>query len=79
MAAIQGVTLTAACAPILPVWASTTAVAGALAALLWSFGRDTVRLWDIRGGPGTGDSGPTDKPKQPLRKQEEGALPGHHR
>ena len=68
VAAIQGVTLTAACAPILPAWASTTAVAGALAALLWSFGRDTVRLWDIRGGPGTGDSGPPEEPKQPLRK-----------
>ncbi|WP_304454848.1 CDP-alcohol phosphatidyltransferase family protein [Nocardiopsis sp. YSL2] len=48
VAALQGAALVAAAPALLPVWAATVLVAGALAALLWSFGRDVVRLWHSR-------------------------------
>lgn len=65
VAAVQGVALTTACAPILPAWVSTATVAGALAALLWSFGRDTLSLWTARSG--RDNSGPKDTSERPLR------------
>lgn len=45
VAAAQGVVLVVASAQLLPVVVATVLVAGALAALAWSFGRDVVRLW----------------------------------
>jgi len=45
VAAVQGVVLVVAASRLLPVVVATVLVAAALAALLWSFGRDVVRLW----------------------------------
>ncbi|MFC5141920.1 CDP-alcohol phosphatidyltransferase family protein [Actinomycetospora rhizophila] len=45
VAAAQGVVLVVAASTLLPAVAATVLVAAALAALLWSFGRDVVRLW----------------------------------
>nr|WP_026119184.1 CDP-alcohol phosphatidyltransferase family protein [Nocardiopsis ganjiahuensis] len=53
VAAAQGIVLTVAAAGVLPTPVAATAVAGALAALVWSFGRDVVGLWRAR-SPGTG-------------------------
>ena len=44
VAAVQGVALVAAVSTILPTFVSLTAVALALASLIWSFGRDTLWL-----------------------------------
>ena len=46
VAAVQGVVLVAAAAPVVPRAPATAALALALAALVWSFGRDT--LWLVR-------------------------------
>jgi phosphatidylglycerophosphate synthase len=46
VAAVQGVVLVVAAAPFVPRALAATAVAVALATLLWSFGRDT--LWLVR-------------------------------
>ncbi|GAB2504351.1 CDP-alcohol phosphatidyltransferase family protein [Nocardiopsis aegyptia] len=48
VAALQDAALAAAALALLPVWAATALVAGALGALSWSFGRDVVRLWRSR-------------------------------
>ncbi|KOX15631.1 CDP-alcohol phosphatidyltransferase family protein [Nocardiopsis sp. NRRL B-16309] len=48
VAALQGAALAAAAPALLPVWAAAVLVAGALGALLWSFGRDVVWLWRSR-------------------------------
>ena len=48
VAALQGAALVAVAPALLPVWAATVLVAVALAALVWSFGRDTVWLWRAR-------------------------------
>lgn len=48
VAATQGVVLVTASAEILPVPAASAATALALAALLWSFGRDVRWLWRTR-------------------------------
>ncbi|MFF4650836.1 CDP-alcohol phosphatidyltransferase family protein [Streptomyces sp. NPDC001380] len=48
VAAQQGVTLAVVCAGVLPPAASAAVAAAALAALVWSFGRDTVWLWRAR-------------------------------
>ncbi|MEV2277039.1 CDP-alcohol phosphatidyltransferase family protein [Nocardiopsis sp. NPDC049922] len=45
VAAVQGVVLVIAAAGVLPVAAATVLVASALAALVWSFGRDVLGLW----------------------------------
>ncbi|WP_316042166.1 CDP-alcohol phosphatidyltransferase family protein [Nocardiopsis sp. CNR-923] len=45
VAAVQGVVLVVAAAGVLPVAAATVLVASALAALVWSFGRDVLGLW----------------------------------
>ncbi|WP_051042955.1 CDP-alcohol phosphatidyltransferase family protein [Nocardiopsis xinjiangensis] len=45
VAALQGVALVVAAAPVVPVWASAAVVGCALAALVWSFGRDARWLW----------------------------------
>ncbi|WP_243742021.1 CDP-alcohol phosphatidyltransferase family protein [Actinomycetospora succinea] len=45
VAAAQGVVLVIAASTLLPALAATVLVGAALAALLWSFGRDVVRLW----------------------------------
>lgn len=45
VAAAQGVVLVVAASTLLPVVVASVLVAAALAALLWSFGRDVVRLW----------------------------------
>jgi phosphatidylglycerophosphate synthase len=50
VAAVQGVVLVVAASGILPYWASTAAVALALAALVWSFA-DSVRLLYVLGDP----------------------------
>ncbi|MDT0301841.1 CDP-alcohol phosphatidyltransferase family protein [Streptomonospora wellingtoniae] len=44
VAALQGIALVAAAPDLLPVPAVTAATGGALALLVWSFGRDTLRL-----------------------------------
>ena len=44
VAAVQGVALVAAVSTLLPFFVSRTAVALALASLIWSFGRDTLWL-----------------------------------
>lgn len=49
VAAVQGMALVIAAAPVSPVWVSAAVVGGALAALVWSFGRDT--LWLCRHRP----------------------------
>ncbi|GID91650.1 membrane protein [Amorphoplanes digitatis] len=46
VAAVQGVVLVVATASLLPDAVSFAAVAGALASLIWSFGRDVLWLWD---------------------------------
>lgn len=48
VAALQGVALVAAAAPVIPGAVSAAMVGGALAALAWSFGRDTRWLWRHR-------------------------------
>ncbi len=48
VAAAQGIVLTVAASGLLPAPLAATAVAGALAALAWSFGRDVVGLWRAR-------------------------------
>ncbi|MFO7191943.1 MULTISPECIES: CDP-alcohol phosphatidyltransferase family protein [Thermocrispum] len=48
VAAMQGIVLIAACSRVFPAWATTTMVAAALALLVFSFGRDIVRLWRAR-------------------------------
>jgi phosphatidylglycerophosphate synthase len=50
VAAVQGVALVAAAAPVVPAGGATALAAGALALLAWSFGRDVAGLW--RAGPG---------------------------
>jgi len=45
VAAQQGVVLLVACSGLLPYTVSFALVAGALAALVWSFGRDILWLW----------------------------------
>nr|WP_152486973.1 CDP-alcohol phosphatidyltransferase family protein [Nocardiopsis halotolerans] len=53
VAAVQGVALVVAGAPVLPWWGAAAVAGGALAALVWSFGRDVAGLWrdrDERGG-----------------------------
>jgi phosphatidylglycerophosphate synthase len=57
VAAIQGVTLAVALAPVIPLWASRTAVAVALVLLLVSFGRDVIHL-ERTGSRETGTPGP---------------------
>ncbi|WP_081748562.1 CDP-alcohol phosphatidyltransferase family protein [Nocardiopsis sp. CNT312] len=52
VAAAQGVVLTAAASGVPAHALSVIAVASALAALVWSFGRDTVWLWRSRRAPG---------------------------
>ncbi|GHC81770.1 hypothetical protein GCM10007079_22070 [Nocardiopsis terrae] len=53
VAAGQGIVLTAAASGLLPAPVAVAAVAGALAALVWSFGRDVSGLWRAR-SPRTG-------------------------
>ena len=48
VAAAQGIVLTAAASGWFPEPVNAVAVAGALAALVWSFGRDVVGLWRRR-------------------------------
>ncbi|WP_043263246.1 CDP-alcohol phosphatidyltransferase family protein [Streptomyces sp. CT34] len=48
VAAVQGIVLVVAAAGMLPREAEFAAVAGALALLVWSFGRDAVWLWRAR-------------------------------
>ncbi|WP_116246792.1 CDP-alcohol phosphatidyltransferase family protein [Nocardiopsis sp. FIRDI 009] len=48
VAALQGVTLVVAASGVLPPTVSTVVVAVALAALVWSFGRDVLGLWGAR-------------------------------
>ncbi|MBR8743978.1 CDP-alcohol phosphatidyltransferase family protein [Nocardiopsis sp. MG754419] len=48
VAAAQGIVLVVAVSGIMPEPMTTAAVAGALAALLWSFGRDVAGLWRRR-------------------------------
>ncbi|MFE1173875.1 CDP-alcohol phosphatidyltransferase family protein [Streptomyces sp. NPDC058773] len=52
VAALQGVVLVVAAAGVLPRAAAATAVSGALALLVWSFGRDVGWLWRVRGFAG---------------------------
>lgn len=56
VAACQGIALVAACSGILPAPAAAGVSALALAALVWSFGRDIAWLWRTRpaGAPGGG-------------------------
>ena len=51
VAALQGIVLTVAAADVLPRPVETTATALALAALVWSFGRDVIRLRRHGGDP----------------------------
>lgn len=44
VAALQGILLVVAASGVLPFTAATVVIAGALAALVWSFGRDTLWL-----------------------------------
>jgi phosphatidylglycerophosphate synthase len=46
VAAVQGVVLVVATTSLLPDAVALVAVAGALASLIWSFGRDVSWLWD---------------------------------
>jgi phosphatidylglycerophosphate synthase len=46
VAVVQGVVLVVATAGVLPLTVTTIAVAGALAALIWSFGRSVWWLWE---------------------------------
>ncbi|GAA1106929.1 CDP-alcohol phosphatidyltransferase family protein [Nocardiopsis metallicus] len=48
VAAAQGIVLTVVASGVLPEPVSTAAVALALAALVWSFGRDVMGLWRAR-------------------------------
>ena len=48
IAAAQGIALVVVVAGVLPRPAATVVAAGALAALVWSFGRDVVALWRNR-------------------------------
>ncbi|WP_432142723.1 CDP-alcohol phosphatidyltransferase family protein [Streptomyces sp. bgisy084] len=49
VAALQGIVLVVAGAGVLPHAAAALAVSGALALLVWSFGRDVGWLWRVRG------------------------------
>lgn len=51
VAAAQGVVLLVAASELLPETVTTATVTGALAALVWSFGRDVVGLWRTRPAP----------------------------
>ncbi|MFH9245274.1 CDP-alcohol phosphatidyltransferase family protein [Streptomyces lydicus] len=51
VAALQGIVLVVAGAGILPRASAAAAVAGALALLAWSFGRDIAWLWRVRARP----------------------------
>ncbi|MFD6953033.1 MULTISPECIES: CDP-alcohol phosphatidyltransferase family protein [unclassified Nocardiopsis] len=53
VAAVQGVALVAAVAPVLPHRGAVAVAAGALAVLVWSFGRDVLFLWRNRPPVGT--------------------------
>lgn len=48
VAAAQGIVLAVAASGVLPTPVAVAVVAGALAALVWSFGRDVVGLWRSR-------------------------------
>ncbi|MEU3018680.1 CDP-alcohol phosphatidyltransferase family protein [Nocardiopsis sp. NPDC007018] len=48
VAAAQGIVLTVVASGVLPLGAAEAVTATALAALLWSFGRDVVGLWRAR-------------------------------
>lgn len=63
VAAVQGVALVIAAAPVVPVRVSAAAVGCALVALVWSFGRDARWLWQHR----PGQRGPADTVFSGLR------------
>ncbi|WP_285730684.1 CDP-alcohol phosphatidyltransferase family protein [Nocardiopsis sp. ATB16-24] len=50
VAGAQGAALVTASSQVLAPWGSVAVTGGALAALVWSFGRDAVGLWRARGG-----------------------------
>ncbi|GHK02324.1 CDP-alcohol phosphatidyltransferase family protein [Streptomyces sp. NPDC003753] len=50
VAAVQGVALLVAASGLLPYAAGAAVVGCALASLVWSFGRDVLWLWSVRGG-----------------------------
>ncbi|MFG2093491.1 CDP-alcohol phosphatidyltransferase family protein [Streptomyces sp. NPDC048612] len=58
VAALQGVVLVLAGSGVLPPTAAATAVGGALALLVWSFGRDVGWLWRVRGLTAAAAAGP---------------------
>lgn len=58
VAALQGAALVTAAAPVVPVAASAAVVGCALAALVWSFGRDARWLW-LRHSPSEPGPAPT--------------------
>ncbi|WP_236567809.1 MULTISPECIES: CDP-alcohol phosphatidyltransferase family protein [unclassified Nocardiopsis] len=52
VAAVQGAALVAVAARVLPHEVAAAVAVGALAALVWSFGRDVLGLWRRRAGTG---------------------------
>lgn len=50
VAAVQGIALLVAASGLLPYAAAAGVVALALTSLVWSFGRDVLWLWSVRGG-----------------------------
>lgn len=83
VAAVQGVVLVTAVPPVLPGPVATAAVAAALAALCWSFGRDVALLAGAsRGGPaqrargGGARPGATDRPAARFDVRRAGAEGG---
>mgnify|MGYP001183568720 CR=1 FL=1 len=50
VAGVQGAALVVASSQVLAPWGAVAVTGGALAALVWSFGRDAVGLWRDRGG-----------------------------
>lgn len=66
VAAVQGIALVTAAAPVVPAPAAAALVGPALAALVWSFGRD-VRWLLLRHGHGEGARGPTGTVRGLLR------------
>nr|WP_223830396.1 CDP-alcohol phosphatidyltransferase family protein [Nocardiopsis quinghaiensis] len=56
VAAVQGVALVAVSSRLLPHWGAVAVAVGALALLVWSFGRDAVCLWRRR--PPVGPAAP---------------------
>jgi phosphatidylglycerophosphate synthase len=66
VAVIQGVVLVVATAGVLPPAVTTAALAVALAALIWSFGRSVRWLSRTRSGTGLGTR-PSAIPGQPVR------------